>query len=365
MNITFLIGNGFDKNLGLKTTYADFIKYYQTTDAKSKVLENFRKYIKDNEELWCDAEIALGQFTKEFEKGDGKSFTKCHQDFCEKLVQYLQKEESRLSFNLFKEKILSAFKNITDIDKSFPTQERNSIRTIFNNYRNEPYIFNFICFNYTSTLDKCLEIVKDSKGLLGQHRYNTTICNHLIENYCHVHGTVEKEIVFAVHDETQIAKPDIFDFKYGNICKNFLIKQQANASYQEDTDNKANSILQNSTIIYIYGMSLGQTDTLWWNRICIWLNKSEYHHLIIHNYDMPSKGVYQANYQIAERMKKDELLSFSNYDDNIKEKIIKRIHVTNNNIFSEISNVADKKDLTIQQVVEKIDNITQDKKKAI
>ncbi len=28
MNITFLIGNGFDLNLGLKTRYTDFYKYY-------------------------------------------------------------------------------------------------------------------------------------------------------------------------------------------------------------------------------------------------------------------------------------------------------------------------------------------------
>ena len=28
MNITFLIGNGFDLNLGLATAYSDFVKYY-------------------------------------------------------------------------------------------------------------------------------------------------------------------------------------------------------------------------------------------------------------------------------------------------------------------------------------------------
>ena len=28
MNITFLIGNGFDLNLGLKTTYHNFLDYY-------------------------------------------------------------------------------------------------------------------------------------------------------------------------------------------------------------------------------------------------------------------------------------------------------------------------------------------------
>ena len=31
MNITFMIGNGFDRNLGLKTKYSDFIAWYKET----------------------------------------------------------------------------------------------------------------------------------------------------------------------------------------------------------------------------------------------------------------------------------------------------------------------------------------------
>ena len=38
MNITFMIGNGFDRNLGLKTTYSDFIKWYKKTPPKTDTL---------------------------------------------------------------------------------------------------------------------------------------------------------------------------------------------------------------------------------------------------------------------------------------------------------------------------------------
>lgn len=34
MNITFLIGNGFDLNLGLATACSDFVKFYKETDAE-------------------------------------------------------------------------------------------------------------------------------------------------------------------------------------------------------------------------------------------------------------------------------------------------------------------------------------------
>lgn len=41
MNITFLIGNGFDRNLGLDTTYSDFIKVYKNRRLKLRHLKNF------------------------------------------------------------------------------------------------------------------------------------------------------------------------------------------------------------------------------------------------------------------------------------------------------------------------------------
>ncbi len=366
MNITFLIGNGFDRNLGLKTTYADFIKYYKTTKGSSKILEKFRKYIDDTEELWRNTEVALGKYTEEFEAGNGMAFSECHQDLCEHLVEYLKKEEKRISYdNTVREKVLSAFKNITSPENPFPSQERKIIREIFNRFKTEDYNFDFICFNYTSTLDKCLEIVKNTEGALGQHQYANIVHNHIARQLCHVHGTLEKEIVFAVNDETQIAKPDIFDFEDGEICKHLLIKQQANESYQENTDTIANQILQKSTIIYIYGMSLGETDTLWWNRICNWLKGSETRHLIIQNFAMSHKGVYQLNYQLAEKRKKKEILSFCDFDNNTKTLLMKRIHITGYNIFSDISNIATKTSLLTSKIIEKEQTVEQSQKNAV
>ena len=364
MNITFLIGNGFDRNLGLKTTYADFIKYYKTTKTSSKVLGKFREHINDNEELWKNAETALGLYTQDFEVGEGMAFSECHQDLCEKLVEYLKEQESHLFYEDLSEKILNTFKSIIYPESPFPTQERNNIRAVFNKFEYQQHIFNFICFNYTSTLDNCLNIVKNTAGTLGQHKHGNTILTHILGQLHHVHGTVEKEIVFAVNDESQIAKPEIFDFEDGEICKHFLIKQQANESYQENTDSKANEILQNSTIIYIYGMSLGETDKLWWNRICKWLSGSNDRHLIIQNYDMPVKGVYALPYQLAEKRKKKELLAYSDFDNNTKNALSNRIHITGYNIFGGISNVATEESPISNNQEESTENIIVAEEKA-
>ncbi len=40
MNILYILGNGFDINLGLKTRYSDFYKYYIGIESKD---ENIRK----------------------------------------------------------------------------------------------------------------------------------------------------------------------------------------------------------------------------------------------------------------------------------------------------------------------------------
>ena len=353
MNVTFLIGNGFDLNLGLKTSYKDFIKFYKQTEGKTNILRKFRKDIQDEEELWSNAEIALGKYTEFFGEGDGRAFSECQQDMCEYIACYLKSQEAKLNLEDFAENILSSFKNITTPENPFPAQERNIIRDLFNTYRNKNFHFNFICFNYTSTLDKCLNIVKSSAKILGNHRNGNILHSHLISDLCYVHGTLEKNMVFGVNDETQIAKPDIFKFKNGKICKQFLIKKQANDSYQENTDNIAHAILQKSNIIYIYGMSLGQTDKLWWDRICDWIKDDSKRHLIIHNHTMPQKGAFPLDYTIAENEKKEDVLSFCDFNDEVKTTLLDQIHITNHNIFEKIKGIANE-NLTITKEEEKI-----------
>ena len=42
MNITFLIGNGFDLNLNLNTRYSDFYKYYIENDPQDIISKSIR-----------------------------------------------------------------------------------------------------------------------------------------------------------------------------------------------------------------------------------------------------------------------------------------------------------------------------------
>ncbi|MBE5738049.1 MAG: hypothetical protein E7348_06595 [Clostridiales bacterium] len=362
MNITFLIGNGFDINLGLSTTYSNFINYYKTLDCSTEILKKFRSHIRDNEELWKNAEIALGKYTSDFDEGKGMDFSKCHQNFCENLVEYLREEQKRFAYQKHGDKIIDTFVSLNQLTAPFPTEEKNILASLYKKFQNEAITFNFICFNYTSTLDACLSTVKSKPSALGQHKYGNSILNHSIGKISHVHGTLDKDMIFAVNDETQIAKPEIFNFEDGDIDKNFLIKQKANISYLENTDTLTNQILQNSTIIYIYGMSLGETDKLWWERINNWLRASTDRHLIIYDFNMPPKGVYSLPYQKAERKKKNEILAYSSFDKSTKTLLYQRIHITGENIFKGIAGIAEPVEKHIDTIEATID---EEKRKAV
>lgn len=340
MNITFLIGNGFDRNLGLATTYAEFVKEYKALDPATKTIADFRNHIQENEELWSSAEVALGQYTAQLESGRGAAFSECHTDICEELAKYLKKQQKRINYGVSPEKAQNALASLNNVVQPFPTQEASTVNTVFGKHKSEGTIFNFINFNYTNTLDRLLEVAKKKPDILGSHKYSIQILKHSVGSVCHVHGTVDGEMVFGVNDDSQIANNDVFNCEDGDLYKNLLIKQQANATYLEDTDAKAAKILSDSHLIYIYGMSIGETDKLWWNRICKWLSGSSDRHVILRKFDLPEKGVLPTSYQLAERIARRELTRYCDLDENAKRNIEARIHITNYNIFEAIDGIA-------------------------
>lgn len=342
MNITFLIGNGFDLNLGLATTYSDFVKYYKETDAKTEVLKKFRQDISDNQPRWSTAEIEMGRYTGTFKTGQGEAFSECHTDFCNHLAAYLKQQQDRIDYDYVAKQIELAFENINALAKPFPTEERNVIDEIYSRYKSEDTIFNFINFNYTDTLDKCIAQIKKNQAVLGQHRYGQRTHNHRIGITQHVHGTIDSQMVFGVNDESQIAKPDIFECDYGDIYEASLIKKKANENYRENTDSKVYNIVKGSHMIYIYGMSIGETDSLWWERICEWLAADPNHHLIMYKHSLPHPGLLGKDHLIGERKARKEIMDYSACTNDQLKSISPRIHVTGENLFGKLNSVADK-----------------------
>ena len=213
---------------------------------------------------------------------------------------------------------------------------------MYSSRKGEPICVNFICFNYTATLDNYISIAKKTQTTVGSHKNGAQTINHVINQICHVHGTVNGEMVLGVNDESQIAKPEIFDCENGDLYKSIVIKRPTNESYLENTDSKAFQIISNSHLIYVYGMSVGDTDKLWWDRLCSWLAANTERHLILHTHSMPEKSVVQIEYKVAERTARRNFTKNSSLNANRKIDIESRIHITNENIFGGMAQLADK-----------------------
>lgn len=112
MNITFLIGNEFDLNIGLDTKYSDFLKEYAViTDEDSDVFKKFKFQIRKDQKMWSNAEKAFGETTKDFkEQGyTAEEFCSCHEDFCVKLAAYLLGQEQRLNYSALSDGLVQGF----------------------------------------------------------------------------------------------------------------------------------------------------------------------------------------------------------------------------------------------------------------
>ena len=96
MDITFLVGNGFDLSLGYKTSYEDFYKWYlnQPTDSSAKsavdkLKRNISSDIESGLKNWSDFEIGLGKFTQSFKANEVKEFLAAYEDAVLNLNNYL------------------------------------------------------------------------------------------------------------------------------------------------------------------------------------------------------------------------------------------------------------------------------------
>lgn len=161
-----------------------------------------------------------------------------------------------------------------------PAVIRNHINNLFEEVK-EGIVYSFITFNYTDTLDRCVDVTKsimtsevESRYVSASGYYTSTLGEVL-----HIHGTTNKELVLGVNDEDQIANKS---FSAEPINKQCLIKKETNKSYRNGKIEEAREIIDESIIICLFGLSLGNTDKVWWRYICGWLREDRKRRLIIY-----------------------------------------------------------------------------------
>lgn len=268
MDITFIFGNGFDIQLGLKTSYSDFLREYAPgwNDASdSENICKFKEYLNqaNNRELWADAEKAMGLHLQNYNDDTIEDYHERIEDFETQMIEYLESQQARCSY-IEKWEIGRIFLDFISLSHNDVLNDRLSDSRADDDLEDT---YNFITFNYTDLLDNVVSCCLNNKNIT------------LNRNIFHVHGTLDTQIVMGVNDESQL------DLRGGvtltELIRDELIKPQMNRRFKTGCESEAKAIINNSDVIYTYGISYGETDKMWWGVIKEWLKKDSKHKLIV------------------------------------------------------------------------------------
>lgn len=257
MNTVFLIGNGFDINLGIPTRYSDFYKkHYSKLKSENNVITNFISEIKENHQNWSDLELAFGEYTKHINSED--DFNAIFEHLIDNLADYLEAEEGK--FDIARVQVDALLNYIKSPEKTLPFADQNKISD-FRNYWKDSNWYNYlITFNYTSILDNVLD-GKLKNFQLSTHHNGAKIFLNGLE---HIHGNLVENMVLGVNEVEQVSNSHFRD----NInVKENIIKPYCNNAQKHGNDTKCEKLIEKANLICVFGSSIGLTDRFWWNLI--------------------------------------------------------------------------------------------------
>lgn len=351
MHVTFLIGNGFDLGIGLKTAYSDFYKVYcAETQEDDENLRNFKSAIQLKSETWSDFESAFGKYSNNL--NDPEVYLELFENFVNSFIGYIRTEERRFDESKLDHAIEGMSTALSSYYKIRPADEE-AIRKATD--RNDVY-FNFVTFNYTNCLDKCFNAIQKKAG---GGKFSGGYINELV----HAHGYID-DLIMGVNDATQIANKA---FAENLDVMEGIVKPIQNQIIRMSYDERATRLIKVSTIVCIYGMSVGATDKKWWKLVMDWLQENSGRHLMVLIHEAGSQTVLQWN-RTVKRIRK-ALFTYGEVPDAKKKSLESRIHIqTNHDIFSmnlvkaqqleEKSQTADENKNTTERIRSEIEKMT-------
>ena len=316
MNILYLVGNGFDLNLGMKTSYNDFYKYYSSLKSKNSLIQKLKDEIDGHNINWSDLELALGDYTKYLNSTE--EFNEVYEDIQDNLADYLSSIEKGFDYNQFDTKRLKKY--FAFPEDSLPSEDKIKINEFKRSFGISAWNIDVITFNYTKSLEILLDYKEIPIRIDDFSKLNTYRIK--IQKIEHIHGFIEERMVMGVNDISQVSNKK---FHTNLDVIETIIKSDCNQAQKHTIDKRCKDQISKANLICIFGSSIGDTDNLWWqligeqlkrNCILIIFEKCE---LIPTR--RPQKGV------IAERRKKNYFLNKTNLNEQEKETLKDKIFV--------------------------------------
>ena len=325
MNITYLIGNGFDISCGLKTRYVDFINEYLEVESDDPDIRNFKKLIADDYCTWSDAELAFGQLTEKIESAT--KFRKCFRDFLIGLNTYFTKQEASFDCDAISNEESTTFlAGLKHFHVLLKEESKEILEACVGNGDRNHVTYNFIIFNYTGLFEKILRCsIPENSNDLGSIQIGTKEYPCLLGSLEYAHGSLSSPpLIFGVNDPDQISH---------SILRNNrqLIQTMVKPIESHDTRlnayNRCKKMIQESDIICTFGMSIGATDSTWWNEILTRLSKNDCANLLIHQWNLECNKTLAGDITRETRKCKNKLIKSAKVDFEVVTGVKNRIHV--------------------------------------
>lgn len=354
LNLSFMIGNGFDLNLGLKTLYKDFYHYIFNKYPNSNVIHQniFFERINKDIENWQDFEKMLGVIScfdsdiKIFKDNLKALDFKLSEQQTQSLAQKILNGKSEIDITSYREGLsffMSEFRLyiIEQENKFFEKYNDDYFKELFQNtllnfwkdfdvnsqewYKElilkkietpevktsnkmQVNLF-FLNFNYTDTLSRIVNsLTKDElnqilfesiKNILGESDYINQINFDVYIEIYHVHSTKSNGMFLGVDNFYQLNR----SFFENTRLVDQLVKPERVKDRFPHQVEKSIEILNTADFIYVYGLSLGATDKMWWKSLINIINQKDVK-IALHDFDL-SKNFNPNN--------------FFDYDDNSDE----------------------------------------------
>lgn len=325
MNIVYLIGNGFDINIGLKTRYKDFYDYYLALDSSGdnsqvkQLKAHLKQTLSTDDKYWSDLEIALGSYTTNFSSLE--ELESAYNDINDRFREFIQAVDKE-KLDLSKYNIEKLKKSLAHPEDCFCRTDKELLREFYTHWTNSDCDVKVVSFNYTRTIEQLLSYQGDTLRL-DTWPLNTS-CKVNLSQVIHIHGKSDIPLI-GLNDKTQILNPDLREIIE---VQEYLLKPLLNQMQGHRIDADTFKYIKSADVICVYGLSRGRTDAIWWDAIAQTLLSKETR-LIFYAFDdeVPS---YRP--QLINRMKrhwKNTFLEATNLTEEEKKRINDKIFVVN------------------------------------
>ena len=255
MKTVFIIGNGFDINLGLPTGYQDFYNYYLKQPSGSEQISSLKKYLeKERYNTWADLELGLGDYTRYLTTEDDVEII-LH-DLSDYLKAYLHEVSN--SFSPLSSFADQFFRDLAQPYRSLPGGMARAVASFCASF-SLPINIDVISFNYTDVLEKLIRVTRSNARLPMRIGEDVTL-----SSIRHLHMSVhDLDIILGVNDETQIKNESLRTDR----VKTLMVKPYVNKQLEMLIDEECLALINEADLICLFGVSLGETDAIWWDAI--------------------------------------------------------------------------------------------------